>query len=381
MKKQILIIILLLIAVIKIPAEVKPNFFIVMKSSDDTDGLRAKAILFALEAGITQRLRKDYTCAEYLTSESVANSLKLERTRELLGSGDPNILQKIGEALGCDYLIVLEAKIWKGSTSISAFCLDNRKVQALSRAFGTAPYGDAAIDAVGKVTNQLFNGLKTIEICPFKGTIDITIISEKDTTEVETYDVYCNNSDQTYRKEEYTNIHTASTWNLEKKNLHWTDGDMSFHEEEYYTLTEENGCYKCKSGREGGRTLKIKRSYTVDGRGVSHESVRNGKKQLDTRSELIFYEDSTYSLHVQGTSKPSNANEKNVISAEGTCDNISPQNKTIKKEVAVPLNLILGPFKGCALNKILKHKNTIKTVDPDTHEKETISYEFNLEKD
>jgi len=381
MKKLIFIVFLLLITVTKINADEKPKFFIVTYAVGDSSGKLTEAYLNNFEKQVTNLLQEKYPCVEISNSSKVRAILDLEREKELKGASDQETFQELAQSLNCKYLIVFKVSVFKNTASILSFCMDMKKVHTLVRIFQNIQFGKESLDVTDKISKGIVNGLKIYEICPFKGTIDITIISDKDTTITETYSVYCNNSDQTYRKEEVISEHTESTWNLEKKNLNWTDGDMHFHDEEYYDLTEENGCYKCKSGREGGRTYKVKKSYTVEGSGISHESVRDGEKQLDTRSELIFYNDSTYSLHVQGTSKPSNANEKNVISAEGTCDNISPQNKIIKKEVTVPLNLILGPFKGCALDKKLSQKNTIKTIDPNTKEKETITYEFNLKKD
>ena len=47
----------------------------------------------------------------------------------------------------------------------------------------------------------------------------------------------------------------------------------------------------------------------------------------------------------------------------------------------MPLNLIFGPFKGSAIDKVLSGKDTIKRKDPVSGEDVTISYEFNLKRD
>ncbi len=353
------------------------RFFIMCTASGDTSAKYAGSY----ERTMAYYLVKMFPCVKATTEGDIRTMLGREKLKQIL---DGNIkMRSFCEYLACDYFINLEiSDFLSDQVVVSASCLYYKKVDPMIRfaSHGGRNYADIK-NMVSEVSKTLVEKLAKYEICPFKGTINVAIISDKDTTMTETYSVYCNNSDQTYRKEEITKNHTESTWNLEKKNRNWTDGDMHFYSEESYTLSEENGCYKCKSGREGGRIDKEKRSYKVNGKGLSHQSIRDGKEQLDTRSELIFYDNQTYSLKVQGTSLPANADEEIEISAEGTCDNIPNENKTIKQEVTVPLSFVFGPFKGSAIDKVLSHKDTIKRKDPVSGEDVTISYEFNLKRD
>jgi len=57
----------------------------------------------------------------------------------------------------------------------------------MSQAGASAQYGDAAGDAIEKVSQELVEGLKEYEICPFKGPITVTVTSTKKDKQKEEY--------------------------------------------------------------------------------------------------------------------------------------------------------------------------------------------------
>jgi hypothetical protein len=153
---------------------------------------------------------------------------------------------------------------------------------------------------------------------------------------------------------------------------------MTFYTNEETKVTEENGCYKCKTGREGGRTFTTTSSMKVKGSGISHESSRDGKPQDDTRVELKFMENGTYLVVAKGTSQPVTGEEKVVAEAQGTCDNMPRETKVIPKEIKIPLKVIFGPYNGKTTDKVLQQKDSKEETDPATREKTAITIDFTL---
>lgn len=265
---------------------------------------------------------------------------------------------------------------------LTAKCIDYKNkmnIMAATNVSYTTVMDYAGFAAACKqISNKLIDELGQYEICSFSGPVSITINSTIDSTNTEEYGVYCNGSDQQYRKEMIIKNQTLSDWKLERKGIPWTDGTMTFYTNEESKVTEENACYKCKSKREGGRTYTETRSMKVKGSGISHESSRDGKPQDDTRVELEFLENDKYFVIAKGTSQPITGEEKAVTKAEGTCDNMPQETKVVPREIKIPLKIIFGPYQGKTTDKVLKQKDTKEVKDPATKEKQTITIDFSL---
>ena len=350
------------------------RFFIVTGGNNK----EASAYLAYFESKVFNQLKSQYPCVEINSLSSVVALLDLERQKQLLGTGSDNAVSNIAEAMGSDYLISLKVRVIEGMAIIDAFCAEAKKAKVISRASTSAPHGENGIDAVEKVSTQLIDGLKNIEICPFQGPVSIRISSEIDSTNTVDYSVYCNESDQQFHQKIEIHNTTISDWKLQRMAVSRTEGIMTFNSNEESKITEENGCYKCKSGREGGRSSAETRSMEVKGSGISHKSIYNSKPQDDTRIELKFLENGTYLLIAKGTSEPAIGIEKMVTKAEGTCDNQPQQTKTETREITIPLNVIFGPYAGKSTDKLLQEKDEKKIKNPTNHEEEIISIDFSL---
>jgi len=374
MRKSIVILILMLfIGAVLVKAANKRFFF-----ATSANNKEASAYMAYFESKVFNALKKDFPCVEINSQSAVAALLDLERQKQLLGTGSEDAISNIAEAMGSDFLISLKVKVIEGTAIIDAFCADSRRAKVISRASASAPHGSAGVDAVEEVSRQLIEGLKQYEICPFTGPVSITINSVTDSTNIVDYGVYCNGVDQRYHQELKIKNNTFSDWRLERKGISKTDGTMTFYSNEESKVTEENGCYTCKSGREGGRTYIETRSMKVKGSGISHESIRDGKPQDDTRIDLKFLENGTYLITVKGTSQTVNGEDKVVTKAEGTCDNMPQETKVVPREIKIPLKVIFGPYQGKTTDKLLQQKDTKETIDPATREKSTITIDFTL---
>ncbi len=264
---------------------------------------------------------------------------------------------------------------------VSATCINYRKKEAIADAivnFRTSMNYAGFAAACKEISNKLIEEMGKYEICPFTGPVAITISSDLDSTQVEDYGVYCNESDQRYHKETVIKNHTFSEWKLERKGIPRTDGTTTFYTDEMSKTTEEDGCHKCKSGREGGLVTTLTSSMKVKGTGISHESTFQGKKQDDTRIELNFLENGQYLIVAKGTSQAVTGEDKVVTQAEGTCDNQPQETKIVPKDIRVPLRVIFGPYDGKATDKLLQQKDTKKVKDPVNNEKQTITIDFSL---
>lgn len=329
------------------------------------------------QGSVIKLISQNFPCALIQTRSNATVLLDRERERQVVGEGKENAIENIGESMICDYLISLKIKIDNNIASIDVVCLNPNRAIALFRTSSIATLGEV-LNTIDKVGHQLIEGLEEYEICPFTGPVSITINSVLDSTNTVDYEVYCNEMDQHYNQKLEINNTTFSDWKLQRKDRLRTEGTMTFYSNELSKITEENGCYKCKSGREGGRTYTETRSMKVKGNGISHESSFKGKPQDDTRIELKLLENGTYLVIAKGTSQPATGEEKVLSSAVGTCDKVPQETKIIPRVIAIPLKVIFGPYAGNASDKILKQKDTKVFNDPISKEKTTVTIDFTL---
>ncbi|MFA5045152.1 MAG: hypothetical protein WC542_04405 [Paludibacter sp.] len=357
-----------------VSAQNKQRFFLYCTASGDSSARYAEEF----EEIMSSNLTKSFPCVRVRTQKFIRERLNEEKIKQLKGLSEDT--PSFCDDLACDYFINLELSDFLSDQIVaSASCILYRKVEPLVRYAKNAPRNPASIrNIMNTVAETLIKKLGKYEICPFTGPVSITINSTIDTTHTEQYGVYCNGSDQQYRKEMTIKNQTLSDWKLERKGIPRTDGTMTFYTNEESKVTEENGCFKCKSGREGGRTYTEIRSMKVKGNGISHESIRDGKPQDDTRIELRFMDNGTYYVTTKGTSQPVTGEEKVVTSAEGTCDNLPQETKVVPKDIKIPLKEIFGPYPGKSTDKVLTQKDSKETYNSTIKEKTTITIDFTL---
>jgi hypothetical protein len=359
-----------------------PEFYIASKAICD-DNLKSTvgSELVNFQKTLAIEIGKAFPCTKVVTQHDFYQGLDNFRKREILGEDNDKELSKFSKQINSDFLISLKIQVTGQTAIIEAFCLDMKTVKTMSRTGKSIPYGSFPMSLYEEMSKNLIDGLKHYEICPFTGPVNVTVSTRKDTTITEEYPVYCNGNNEQYKKVTKTNNNTESTWNLVRKAIAWADGDMKFSTSEDEKIVEENGCYKCPSGREGGRSYNEKKSLRVSGNGISQGSIRDNKPQRDTRIELEFLIDGTYLIKPRSASLSAMADEKIEVSAQGTCDNLQPTTKTINKKITVPLNPVFGPYPGISTDKMLKQKDTKKYFDPVTQTETTVTIDFELRHD
>jgi hypothetical protein len=374
--KNNLIFILVFVFSISVNAS-RTKFFIVTEGSGDENGKLAQTYLDYFESEVLNTLKKEFPCADINSRSAIAALLEHERYKQLF-TNDEYPLENIGAAMGCDYLISLRVKVLQQKAIIVAVCLDVRKSNAVARTSLTVAHGDEGLNAVESVSKQIVEELKKLEICPFTGPVNVQISTNRYDKNTEEFPVYCNESDQVYRKVSTINKKSNAIWNFEKKSKQSATGKVTYNLFEEDIIDEQNGCYKCQSGREGGRTYYEKITKVTEISGLSNESTVEGKAVDDARIKIIFNDDGNYFIQIKATSKEGYMKISKDVRAEGTCDNINKPLEKIDKKSDVPLEEIFGPYSGTARDKSLSQKQTIEKEDPVTKEKSTIIINFNL---
>lgn len=379
MKKILVTLIFLLTLAPTIQPQANPTkVFIQMATSDDKGETRAAALMQWLNGSVYKRIKKDYPCLDIFDSDGLSAIISWERQRQLLGGEGELSLQELGAALGCKYLIALNIKVLNNQAQISAIFMDNTKAKTLSRKFETAPYGEPAIDAAEKVANNLFEDLKTYEICPFKGEIIIKIASSKKDEQTEEYPVYCNGTDGNFRKTIKIDNFSENEWTLFKKSFNASTGTVKFNLSEELTIEEYNPCYECSPTKQGNRSYNEKVTTYASLQKLSNESESEGVNVDDARAYLTFLDDGTYTLKIKASSTQGEKKTIKEVKAQGVCENLNdPPEKTTNK-IDEGILEIFGPFTGTAQDKVLSQKDTITKTDPISGEEQTITYEFNL---
>ncbi len=375
MRTPILMLLLLFLMGVKFSEAAKPKFFICTSANS----IEAGAYLAYFESKVFNALKKEFPCVEISSQSTISAVLELERMKQLLG-GEERDLASIGEAMGSDFLVSLKVRVLQGTALVDAFCADTRKSKVISRAGESAAHGGAGLDAVEKVSNQLVDGLKQYEICPFKGTINVTVNSERTDQKVESYAVFCNGAQGLYRLETNINDNSDIKWKLNKTGKYTTGGTVTYRLYEETTIEEQNDCYPCPGGRQAPHLYNEKVVKRANVEGLSNESVSEGLQIDDARSTITFNENGTYILKVEAASRKGDSKKKTERKSQGSCDNKSKTDNDDKK-VDVPLFEIFGPFKGTSLDKVLSESDTKVREDPSIKEKTTITFDFNLTKE
>jgi hypothetical protein len=374
MRTPILMLILFLMMGVKFSEAAKTRFFI----CTSTNSKEGAAYLAYFESKVFNGLKKDFPCVEISSQSTIAAILDLERMRQLLGSEERD-LSSIGEAMGSDYLVSLKVRVMQGQVLVDAFCADTRKSKVISRAAETVSGAAAGLDAVERVSKQLVEGLKQYEICPFKGTINVTVKTERTDQKVESHAVFCNGAQGLYRLETNINNNSDVKWKLNKTGKYTTGGTVTYRLYEEMTIEEQNDCYPCPGGRQAPHMYNEKAIKRANVEGLSNESVSEGIQIDDARTTITFNEDGTYTIKVEAASRKGDSKKKTERKSQGSCDNDSKTDNDDKK-VDVPLFEIFGPFEGTSLDKVLSESDTNVREDPTIKEKTTITFDFNLTK-
>lgn len=367
--------ILLLLTSFRMQAQ-RPAFYIQCSTAL---GDQAPLYVDNYERVVEKFIWEAFPCTKTTTRGMLQARLQWEKAYQEMGGDRPLSLCSY---LKNDYLVDLSMIELTNGLQITARCFISKRNKSLAhvtRVFITPKDYQAFAECCTRVAALLVEALEKHEICAFTGPVAITQTLDTDSVENIEFNVYCNGGDGMHRKESRIYKRTHSQWNLKRTGIGRTEGGMTFDIFEETSRSETNDCYRCPSGRQGGRIYSETTTFRVEGSGLSRESRQDGKPQEDARIEIEFREDGTYLVKVSATSNPVKGIELEKIQAQGTCDLIPLKNKSTPRTARVPLKAVFGPFPGKASDKTLQQKETLQSIDPTTGEKSNLSIELSLE--
>lgn len=138
------------------------KIYIFGKSSSKT----AEAIEHYLKNKVAQLLMDRYPCASNMTDDDVANLLRFERERQLLGAGDPDALSNIASALGAQYVVYFNVIQVNSTFTMTATGSDDRRGKTVSRQSTVARSEDEALEAADSLAEEFVSDmLKALPEC------------------------------------------------------------------------------------------------------------------------------------------------------------------------------------------------------------------------
>lgn len=379
MRKYIVLFLFICLNVSLIAQESKTKIHITSFAECDSSELsNVKSKLAFLQEKMAIKLQEVYSCADITTQYEVHQALKTFREQQILGVNNDTAVQQLANSLVSKYLISFTLKVAGNTAIISALCMDYKKANAIARAMVTAPYSSLGMQHYDKIAEDLIKGLKTTEICPFKGEIKIKIVGEFKDVQNEEYPVSCNGFDFQYKKKVTTNNYSENDWSFAKKGINSTSGNIKFNISEEFEIDEYSPCFDCTPTKQASRSYyeKITTYSIIDG--LSKESETKGVKVDDARTEITFLEDGTYTLRIKAASRKGEKKTVKEVRASGACQIINDAPKRTVNKIDAGLNELFGPFQGNGQDRSLSHSETITRINPINQQKETITIEFNL---
>ncbi len=216
--------------------------------------------------------------------------------------------------------------------------------------------------------------LKKHEICPYTGTVNIEVKSERE--ESPSTSVTCDAGLIVTDVEIKSN--STLRWELVKEDLARTSGTVTYDMKENYKTVISNSCYICEDGTKGFAKTTETTESEARVQGLSNESISDGAQVSDARIRITFLDDGTYLLTVKATSEKGPMKITTEKKFDGPCtssnENEPPDTKT--KSIDVPITAVFGPYKGTAEDKVLS-QNEEKDVSRG-NEKATVKIDFTL---
>jgi hypothetical protein len=155
----------------------------------NSNSKKAETIENWLKVRVTHLLRDQYPCASNQSDDDVADMLKFERERQLLGAGDPDALSNIAGGLGAQFVVSVNVIQVNGTFTLNATGFDDRRGKVVSKQAAVAHSEDEALDAAEslaeKMVSDLINSMPDCYVNEWVGTITYRRVfqSKSQTTE------------------------------------------------------------------------------------------------------------------------------------------------------------------------------------------------------
>lgn len=289
-----------------------------------------------VEARLTAAIEREFPCARVFSSYGVTRTLAAERKCQAVGV-NCGLLGNTAEAFAImDYLLTVRLTVAADrllSTPIlvtMTFDRRNRQLQIFDRLDG-GQLGDAAALA-DRLADGAVQDLGKYQLCPYTGRLSLYVHTEgTKVDEPQHYSVFCNGHEEQYRRSGRDERYATTSWKLDKVGRFQAVAEIDYVYGAERRIDEEDGCHTCKSGRQGGRTSRLRRSEAMVNSGFT--STRGARVALD------FGKPGVYAIGIESYSSPGYHSVRSEETVEGTCD-LPPGPPVVnspRRQVTVPL--------------------------------------------
>lgn len=364
-------------------SEIKP-VILIQPDSGYTPANDNEARLFhGLSIYAEKEIKEEFPGTEIWTLSSVQQMANGLREFAILGDekaadGFSSLLSNVTQA---DYLFYITVRII-GKQFFLGLRLDDpyAKNIGLMRKTESRSSENELMDLIDDFVKEM----AYFEICPYRGDLNITINSETNNRNDNSYGTFCNNKPGTYKMWRTTKGKSSVEWSLSKIAKYKCDGNVDGTFDEEFVTHIENPCHACPSGTVGFRKSHevVTRKSSVEklsAISVSHVSKRTGENESfkDARARIVFRKDGTYLIEIKASSDYFNGDIHEREEVEGICET-QGKDKTHQQLINIPLNVILGPFNGTPWDKQFADQGEKPVNNPEINETGTYSYSFNL---
>lgn len=438
MTRYFLLIILILLLGSRAWGYSRGSFFVqsqvIGKDAGKEEAKEAGQLAAELEEQIISKIEYEYPCARITSKNIISRKLLVEKEKEMLGwyidctgrnpedcAPEPEIkrlqeelkkrmgkgakrydssedsITDLAQQVAGSFLINIKISFFLQQMILNLTCYNLKEKKGVFNQQEVLAPGINAKGVSEKMAKAMVEELIYEEICPFKGKVTVSVNSQQETKEKTQHPVYCNETDQQFIRNRTFTKTSRNRWDLQRNGNPDTSGDMNLSVLERDEENEENGCYRCPSGREGGRTSKKVTTIKSILDGMSSISIDPNAPKIydslnrDATVKLIFNKNGTYMVKVEAVSEFGKYEGSINEIATGTCDvrnstkSLSDdgvveerQNRKEPHLRSVPLNGIWGPFPGSPKDKKLSGTKENKLDRPDIHETGSQTIEFDL---
>ncbi len=327
---------------------------------------------------MVSEMERNYPCVGVTDPKAIQssmNELRLQSTPEFGGRDIKPVVSKIAQSLANPDLAVKYSMFVNSEDMAQATVVCTNKEGEIIADF-SEPFSPAEVtgESTIKPVKRLMDQLKKYEICPYTGTVNIEVKSEKD--ESSSSSIPCDAGLIATDVEIKSN--STLRWELVKESLAGASGTVTYDLKENYRTIISHSCYVCKDGIKGHAKITQTKESEAKVQGLSRESVSDGAQVSDARIRITFLDDGTYLLTVKATSEKGTMKITTEKKVDGPCtgNNENEPPDTITKSIDVPFTAVFGPYQGTPEDKVLS-QNEEKDVSQGT-EKTTVKIDFSL---
>lgn len=330
-----------------------------------------------LAANLSARLHQEFGCTWVSQDADVRVMLRFIRQRLLLtGGDDAGSLQDLGRE--ARHLVHVDVRPQGPGLFVSLLSIQPRRSRGEARLTGLV----GSLGDVQQMVDRFAERMARLEICAYTGRVQLTLDLHRDEHEVEDRAVYCNGQDQRWRRERRRDIQTQQRWDLQRVGRPDTTGTIEIVDSDRVEETLEDGCHRCSSGREAGRTAREITTTETRLTALSQTDRQPGVDYKDATVGLLFEDGDRYFLVVKAVSDRGTRRTVVETSAQGSCDTQAKTRRQRELVTTVPLEeLRLGPFTGKATDKHLSGALEVPIHDAQTGETGRRRVHFDLRRD